>query len=270
MQDQSSAAQKTCSICHQTKPLSEFQPNGWHKNVQYYRPHCRPCYRAERRHSRPHKGRFRVDPSTTDRRCSRCRILKSLDDFPPQSGATLGRSYWCRRCKAAWKLAQLRADPERYRAQRRAQYAVNREREIAQRRSYRIANRDEINTRRAIRRAANPEPNRRRARAWRLANLDRFDAGRQLRRARKRGVREARFSAKEWSELQALFDSRCVYCWQRPLRLTQEHVQPLSRGGRHDASNIVPACAPCNYSKQRKNLLEFLLYRARITKWPAD
>jgi 5-methylcytosine-specific restriction endonuclease McrA len=42
----------------------------------------------------------------------------------------------------------------------------------------------------------------------------------------------------------------CAYCGVQPGRLTQDHVIPLSRGGIHSASNVVPACHRCNCSKQ--------------------
>ena len=50
--------------------------------------------------------------------------------------------------------------------------------------------------------------------------------------------------------LQLAFDHRCAYCDRRRKgRLTQDHVTPLSKGGSHTASNIVPACASCNSRK---------------------
>lgn len=40
----------------------------------------------------------------------------------------------------------------------------------------------------------------------------------------------------------------CHYCGA-PKAGTVDHVIPVSRGGTNDASNLVPACGPCNYSK---------------------
>lgn len=41
---------------------------------------------------------------------------------------------------------------------------------------------------------------------------------------------------------------RCHYCHEfKPL--TMDHVIPVSKGGPHTASNIVPACQPCNSRK---------------------
>lgn len=51
-----------------------------------------------------------------------------------------------------------------------------------------------------------------------------------------------------WQEVLAYYRYGCAYCdadhWDQ-----QDHVVPLSRGGKHDISNVVPACAACNYRK---------------------
>lgn len=39
----------------------------------------------------------------------------------------------------------------------------------------------------------------------------------------------------------------CAYCAGRADTL--DHVQPRSRGGRHEWTNVVAACAPCNHRK---------------------
>jgi 5-methylcytosine-specific restriction endonuclease McrA len=45
----------------------------------------------------------------------------------------------------------------------------------------------------------------------------------------------------------------CHYCHQSRI-LTMDHVIPLSKGGNHTASNIVPACRSCNSHKGAKLL----------------
>ena len=62
----------------------------------------------------------------------------------------------------------------------------------------------------------------------------------------------------------------CAYCQATGPALQRDCVQPISRGGRYTATNVVPACASCNASKhnsevtgwmRRKKLVEgaFLL-----------
>ena len=52
----------------------------------------------------------------------------------------------------------------------------------------------------------------------------------------------------QWEAIKLVYGHRCAYCGQRK-RLTQDHVVPVSKGGPHTASNIVPACRSCNSSK---------------------
>lgn len=44
----------------------------------------------------------------------------------------------------------------------------------------------------------------------------------------------------------------CYYCRKKvsPSELTMDHVIPISRGGRSERENIVPACKDCNNKKK--------------------
>lgn len=48
----------------------------------------------------------------------------------------------------------------------------------------------------------------------------------------------------------------CQYCWQKfsEKKLTVDHVIPLSKGGRHEWTNVVTACSACNNKKGDKTL----------------
>lgn len=71
-----------------------------------------------------------------------------------------------------------------------------------------------------------------------------------IRRARKANAPINDFTHAQWTALQVAFDHRCAYCGKRAKgHLTQDHVQPLSKGGSHTLSNIVPACKSCNSRK---------------------
>lgn len=45
------------------------------------------------------------------------------------------------------------------------------------------------------------------------------------------------------------FGRHCAYCGDAEADLHIEHFYPISKGGAHCRSNIVPACPSCNYSK---------------------
>ena len=53
----------------------------------------------------------------------------------------------------------------------------------------------------------------------------------------------------EWENIKNDYDHRCVYCAEKTVNLTRDHVIPLSRGGHHVLQNVVPACVTCNSRK---------------------
>lgn len=71
------------------------------------------------------------------------------------------------------------------------------------------------------------------------------------RKAKLKGNMTEKISIKDIKRRFAEFANSCAYCGDnsdsRALQI--EHVIPISRGGTHVLSNIVPACKRCNYSK---------------------
>jgi cytochrome P450 len=65
------------------------------------------------------------------------------------------------------------------------------------------------------------------------------------------------------------FGGRCAYCGV-PLhrdRFDVDHVQPQSRGGSSDLSNLFPSCQTCNRVKSDRNIQEWKDYiRHRIAE----
>ncbi len=73
--------------------------------------------------------------------------------------------------------------------------------------------------------------------------------------ARKRGASICDFTAKQWEAMKNAYGHCCVYCGRKMKRLTQDHLTPLSSGGNHTQSNIVPACQSCNSKKGKGAVL---------------
>ena len=72
-----------------------------------------------------------------------------------------------------------------------------------------------------------------------------------MRGRRPAGSTTARGYGHAWHKIRAKVlgsGSRCHYCGT--LATTVDHVIPKSRGGTDALSNLVPACARCNYSKR--------------------
>ena len=77
-------------------------------------------------------------------------------------------------------------------------------------------------------------------------------AGAHRRRARKE-ANGGTHSAKEWRNLCAKYNHRCLCCGEaKPL--TIDHVIPLVEGGTNDISNIQPLCLDCNLRKHARTI----------------
>lgn len=86
---------------------------------------------------------------------------------------------------------------------------------------------------------------------------------RQKSRRRKAQMRNStayQLTGKQVRRRFAEFDHRCAYCGSEG-DLHIEHVHPISKGGIHALSNIVPACQSCNYRKHTSEVDQW--YRAQ-------
>lgn len=86
-------------------------------------------------------------------------------------------------------------------------------------------------------------------RQYRLANPDLFALYKSERKARQLSAARNDLTLAQWREIKAHYGNRCVYCDRTSPRLTMDHIIPLSKGGTHTASNVVPACSTCNSQK---------------------
>lgn len=139
-------------------------------------------------------------------------------------------------------------------------------------RAWYARNRDEQRQRARGWQLANPERHRMNWQSWAERNSEHLSEKDRLRyerdpvtmlayaqryRAQLAAAPGAGFSAQEWVEKQEEFGGKCAYCLEAA-GTTMDHIVPISRGGAHDTSNIVPACNSCNASKGNRSLLTFV------------
>ena len=162
------------------------------------------------------------------------------------------------------------ANTERRRQQRRDSYLANREVRLAENREWARLN-PAANARRAAEwrkrnpaaraaavatwRAKNPEAVRLTARSWIERNRPLTVIYSAQRRARRLAADTRTVTARDWNRLISRHHGKCAYCGSTSDRLTQDHIVPLIRGGRHAIGNLLPACQSCNSSKATKLLV---------------
>lgn len=156
----------------------------------------------------------------------------------------------------AKKKAEREADPEGFRAAKRARYWKRRDVILAQMRRWRQKHPEEASESRRQWRMAHPEKVRNMQKAWNDAHPEENREYRRKRRAKKRGVETSDLTVEQWLEILVAFNYRCAYCptscWRcrkKKHRLTQDHITALSTHGNHTLHNIVPACQSCNSKK---------------------
>lgn len=158
-------------------------------------------------------------------------------------------------------INHLDANAAKRAAKRRENYAANNYDKILTKnkiysRGYRMRYPDrarESSRRNAARqRAKDPAKYKERMKAYYRANPSPFKLRVKNRNAIKRAgaIYSSRvFTSEEHALRFSQFSDCCAYCGEKQL-LTLDHVLALSRGGLHEASNIVPACLRCNCSKR--------------------
>lgn len=147
----------------------------------------------------------------------------------------------------------------------------NREKKVAYsvkaNRTWRKKNPLEAKKRDAKQYRQNRERNLAHAKRWRDANKHLRNFYNAKRRAIKSG-NGGSHTFEEWIAKVISFDWLCFYC-QRELTiedLTKDHFLPLSRGGGDELENVVPACLPCNTTKNAMTGPEFIQYRNVFTR----
>lgn len=110
-------------------------------------------------------------------------------------------------------------------------------------------------------RAKNPEHARKIYRQWADNNKDRIVKYAHDQRARKASAPGRGFTISDWEETLELYGYSCAYCGTTGIKLQQEHIDPLIKGGAHDPDNIAPSCGTCNSSKKDRILIIWLATR---------
>ncbi len=69
---------------------------------------------------------------------------------------------------------------------------------------------------------------------------------------------------RDWLDLMSAHRGRCLYCG-RADRMQVDHIVPVASGGGNEASNLAPACKPCNFDKRALPLRAWLARRTDLS-----
>lgn len=106
----------------------------------------------------------------------------------------------------------------------------------------------------------NPERRREIARDWARNNPSKTKANSHKRIARQKAA-PGSHTAEQLLQMLEDQEGRCAYC-EVDIRegWSTDHMQPLSRGGRNDWTNLALACLSCNLRKNAKTAIEYMDY----------
>jgi len=201
--------------------------------------------------------------------CSKCKQLKSLDNFYKNKRIKGGRNNYCKPCQANY-LRQYRIVNPNKDSQYKARWRNKNPDYDSQ---YYLANRAELLIKMSEWRSNNLIRKAETDKAWKLANPEKVkinaknyylrhpakqSKNRQIRRARLRNARIYKVTEKDFLNI---LKSPCIYCGAKGEQV--DHIIPLSRGGAHSLGNLASSCSRCNLSKNNKLVSEWKLYLIR-------
>ena len=96
-----------------------------------------------------------------------------------------------------------------------------------------------------------------RVKQWRAENRERCNTINANRRAREANA-DGSHTVGEWMLCKIQHGNRCAECGksESEIKLTRDHIIPLSRGGSNYIENIQPLCGKCNCIKHAKMPIE--------------
>jgi 5-methylcytosine-specific restriction endonuclease McrA len=176
--------------------------------------------------------------------CCRCKQSHSFSNFTRKSSTKDGLRKECKDC--------VRKDSQKFQANNPNH---NKEAGLARRKAnpqwykdYRENNKERIAQQRLEYREQNPTA----YADWCKAHPDKTAEYANRYRTKLLANTVNHFTAQEWLDLCEKYDNKCLACKRTDVKLTVDHVIPISKLGSNSIDNIQPLCQPCNSRKSAR------------------
>ncbi len=182
--------------------------------------------------------------------CSKCKEWRPIIRYRKRLLSRDGYDYICFECKNANSREWRAKNKDRVQELNREYHEANREERKAYHRQYRRDHPDYFRGKAQEFREQNPAYHRDNMREWARANPGKIKEKDNRRRAFKMGKPDS-FTATEWLQLKHRYNYTCLRCGKREpeIKLTADHIVPISKGGVGTIDNIQPLCRRCNTAK---------------------
>lgn len=216
---------KRCTKCEEVRCVGQFTKDKHLKSG--LKSHCRICAKAYQDARIEHR-----------RDLGRAYYREHADE---QKKYKQSRKEWYREYKKSWEKKNI----DRIRASRLSRKELANQR----RRQHYLENPDSAIARTRAYRQVHPEYNREYAQAH--PEIIRLKTAH--RRARKKKA-EGSYTVEEWELLKVQYKYSCLCCGRKEpeIKLTIDHIVPLTKGGDNTIDNLQPLCYSCNSAKRSK------------------
>lgn len=181
----------------------------------------------------------------SQKRCSKCGEWKDKSEFSIRKDSKKeSLRSWCKSCLNAWYSDYQKSHPEKSRARSLKWSRENHDKHLAINRKWRFENPGKDAERKRRQYQENHEK-----------ELEKARVRNNKRRAHIVG-NGGTITKEEWKWLKEFYNYTCLCCGRREpeIKLTLDHVLPLTMGGKNVIENAQPLCQPCNSSKHNKHI----------------
>lgn len=200
-----------------------------------------------------------------EKQCTKCGQMLSVESFYKDARRPSGLSCWCRTCKRQGVSAYYREAREIRLAYSRKWYEQNKERKLRQSKEWKTANREHYREQQNSYVDSRRADMNRKSREWARDNPDKMKVIRKAHNAKRRSASKSSLTTTELTDWLQSQKKVCYWCGVRCARNYEiDHYTPLSKGGRHETSNLVIACRPCNRRKSARDPLAFANSRGKL------